>query len=510
MVLADVLKKWNGFTNSSGTYLTTGTDEHGNKVDQAASKAGVPTKQFVDSVSETFLKLANLAEIKYDRFIRTTDKDHIAASQSLFRILQENGFIYKGKHMGWYCVSDETFYPESQVEKRVDADTGHETMVSVETGKQVEWTSEENYFFALSRFREPLLKHFRSRPDFVLPKVRHEALIRELENGLDDLSVSRPAARCSWGIPVPGDDSQVMYVWLDALTNYLTSAGYPWPSQKSRDSSVWPADAHVVGKDIVRFHAIYWPAFLLAAGIPVPRQVIVHSHWTMEGSKMSKSTGNVVDPETLASIFGIDSLKFFLMNDAHLDHDSAFSIERIEERHNVLIVNKYGNLVARVCGAKFNIARSLSVNAADVFATQEFSFRDAHERFELLRSKVDSLVSNVDASMKLGEPSRALAAVWDVLSSAQAFVQDTEPWSLKGSQNAVLQDAVIQAGSEAARVASIVLLSFIPNIAGGMLDRLAVNESRRRVDYAKYGADTSYGEGANRKGGHVVKPVAAT
>jgi methionyl-tRNA synthetase len=490
--------------NNNAAFMTTGTDEHGLKVEQAARAAGKDPKTFVDLTAESFKELADTASICYDRFIRTTDDDHVRASQHLWNVLMNKGYIYKGNHSGWYCVSDETFYPESQVQKHVDDVTGTTCVLSKATGKKVEWTSEENYFFALSKMREPLLQHLRQNKQFIIPEQRWRYIEREVDLGLDDLSISRPRARCSWGIVVPGDDTQVMYVWLEALANYLTSAGYPWTTDQEYAKSCWPADAHVIGKDILRFHGLYWPAFLLAAGIPPPKQVVVHSHWTIEGSKMSKSTGNVVDPIYSMEMFGVDSVKYFLANDGYLDHDSPFSNARILSRHNTNLVNRYGNLVTRTCGYKFNIHRSLTRDAGQII--QENLPSSLLDRHSILVNETNTLLSRVDSFMNKYDPARGLGQVWNLINLANVFLQDSAPWIYTREDTTHIQDAIVKDAAEVARVTSIVLTPFIPEIANTMLHRLEVAKNKRSREFAAYGTDISYGVGANRKGDY---PIAA-
>lgn len=490
MVLADTIKRWNGFLNPNDPkpFLTTGTDEHGLKVQHASTAAGVETKAFVDNSSQTFKILADEAQISYDRFIRTTDSDHIEASRYLWTILEQNKYIYKGQHSGWYSMSDETFYPETQIEKKRLED-GSDIFVSIETGKTVEWTSEENYFFALSKIQPMLLKHIENNKEFIFPEKRYQQILREVKEGLSDLSISRPKSRCSWGIPVPGaEDSQVMYVWLDALTNYLTSTGFPVETS----GTAWPADVHVIGKDIIRFHAIYWPGFLLAAGLPLPKHVVAHSHWTMKGSKMSKSLGNVVDPVETMNAFGVDTVKFFLMNDSYLSRDSDYSNDRIIHRHNTELVNKYGNLVVRICGKAFDIPRAIVQEPSD-FSNQS------------IINQIDTLFGKVQNHMRTFNTAQALSEIWSLISTANTYVQDSEPWSLKGNKQK--QDAIIKDVSEAARVSSILLYPFIPNISTAMLDRLEVDKNKRGIAYASYGADTSYGKNANRKGDYPIQSI---
>ena len=408
MTMADILKRWHIFYNDRSSYMTTGTDEYGLKVFQASQKAGQDTRKFVDDRSIRFKQLAERAKLSYDRFIRTTDPDNEIAAKALWKLLDQNGYIYKGSHSGWYCISDETFYPESQVEPSGEVSpTGKSIMISRETGKAVEWTSEENYFFALSRLQEPLLEFYSQNRDFVVPQSKFLGIEREVREGLQDLSISRPTSRNTWGITLPGDDSQVMYVWFDALVNYLTSSGFPWRSSIEFQESVWPANVHVIGKDILRFHTCYWPAFLLAAGLPLPKQVMIHSHWTMGGNKMSKSLGNIADPFEMIDKFGSDSVRFFLANDGHLDHDSIFSEERIISRHDTELVHKYGNLVLRICGEKFNVQRAINSSLKD-FQHLGPLFKNDHL---WLIEKTNSIAEHVNKHMLNFQTSKALAEV---------------------------------------------------------------------------------------------------
>lgn len=500
MVLADVLTRWNSFIrHDHPTFFTTGTDEHGLKVQQAAERAGKEPRAFVDLASQSFKELATAARLSHNRFIRTTDEDNVAAAKALWRILEEKGYIYKGQHSGWYCVSDETFYPENQVTKREDDGA----MVSKETGKIVEWTAEENYFFALSKLQKPLLRHLQENPNWIAPQTRWRDVEREVALGLEDLSISRPVSRNSWGIRVPNDESQVMYVWFDALINYLAAAGFPWKTPQEFENSPWPADIHVIGKDIVRFHAVYWPAFLLAAGLPLPKQLVVHAHWTMDGSKMSKSSGNVVDPIYTMEMFGADSVKFFLANDGYIDHDTVYSNSRILARHNSELVNKYGNLVMRVCGHKFNIPRALTSNTS-IFATMPQEVSDLHT---VLKDDTNTLLSRVQAHMDEYQTARALGEVWNLISTANRYLHEGAPWTYK--QTTQEPDAIIKDAAEVARVSSIILQPFIPEISTKMLDRLSVDPSKRTSDYAHYNADQSYGQNANRKGDYPVSIIDA-
>lgn len=471
MVLTDVLHRYALFRGQR-SILSTGTDEHGMKVAEAAAKAGESPKPFVDRVSKSFDILSKEANINVTRFIRTTDSDHIQLTRRVWKRLEESGLIYRGVHRGWYCVSDETFYPETELIH----DEGTGKLFSKESKNPVEWYEEPNYFFKLSAFRQQLIDHFKNQRDFVRPVARHEALLSELEaNMLEDLSISRPSSRCPWGIPVPGDDSQTMYVWFDALFNYLTvSKGF---------TGSWPAAAHIVGKDIVRFHAIYWPAFLLASGYDLPAHVVVHSHWTLEGSKMSKSHGNVVDPRDCMQRFGVDTLRYFLMHDCSLTRDVPFSYARLVERHNVNIVNKLGNLISRVCGPKFNVRVSLDRNPA---------------LEPKLLEQLDSIISSSDAHMDNHAPQKMVQHLNEICMWANQVFQDSQPWASDPT-------VAVASCAEACRIVTLMLQPICPTYSKKILDRLGVPEDSRTSEFAAVGADKKYGVDVNYKGGHIIQ-----
>lgn len=346
MILGDILKRWQ-LLKGREAILCTGTDEHGMKIQNAAKLAAMPPKEFCDQGAATFQSLAAKLNMSNDHFARTTDAEHKDAVQHFWHMLQEHGFIYQSKHEGWYCVSDETFYPANAVTEMKDHTTGRTFTGSIETGKEVEWTSETNYHFKLSQFKDQLLEFYAANPNFVQPPSRMRQIVQSVSQGLQDLSISRPRNRLSWGIPVPDDASQTIYVWLDALVSYITTAGYPWAPGTSSQKG-WPADVHVVGKDILRFHCIYWPAFLMALGIQLPKQILTHAHWTVGGQKMAKSTGNVVDPFHGLDRLGVDGMRFCLTYQGNTLADSSYTNE-----HNLTIYRKHlshglGNLLLRL------------------------------------------------------------------------------------------------------------------------------------------------------------------
>lgn len=359
MVLADVFKRWQRLKGNEA-YLCTGTDEHGMKIQRAAERAEVPAKELCDENSGKFRALAQAANIDHDFFIRTTDQDHKDAVGQFWLQLKhtvpENLGIYKGVHEGWYCVSDECFYPEDLVQASIEPQTGKKIMISTETENQVEWVKEETWFFPLKKYKQRLLDFYEANPDWITPRSRLEEVRYWVENNLEDLSVTRPVSRLTWGIRDPEDHTQTIYVWVDALINYLTKAGYgsAWHTPKE-DMGIWPADMQIVGKDIIRFHAIYWPALLMALDIPLPKKILCHPHWTMSGRKMSKSIGNVVDPNLAIERWGIDPLRYFLVRNGRsgtYGKDMEFSNQLIEAIYAKELQANVGNLFQRIARPK--------------------------------------------------------------------------------------------------------------------------------------------------------------
>jgi methionyl-tRNA synthetase len=335
-IAADAIAR---FQRSQGrdVRFQTGTDEHGLKMIQAARAEGTEPREFANKMSRLFQEMCDTLNVSYDRFILTSQPDHYRASQAIWKAMEERGDLYLGRYEGWYSVRDEAYYDDSELvtgeagEKRSPNDT------------PVEWTVEESWFFRLSKYRQPLLDLYAANPEFIRPESRRNEVVRFVEGGLSDLSVSRTSF--DWGVPVPGNPGHVMYVWLDALTNYITGLGYPDDTELWR--RYWPANVHLIGKDVVRFHAVYWPAFLMSAGIELPRQVFGHGFLLSRGEKMSKSVGNVVDPMVLAEHFGVDALRYFLLREVTFGQDGSYSAEAIVNRANAELANSFGNLAQR-------------------------------------------------------------------------------------------------------------------------------------------------------------------
>ena len=341
-IAADAIAR---FQRSQGrdVRFQTGTDEHGLKMAQAARAEGVPPAEYAGRMSLLFKEMCDSLNISYDRFIRTSDPDHHRASQAIWKAMAANGDLYLDRYEGWYSVRDEAFYDESEL---TDGEGGLKLSPQ---GTPVEWTAEESWFFRLSKYQQPLLDHYAAQPDFIQPDSRRNEVLRFVEGGLSDLSISRTSF--DWGVPAPDAPGHVMYVWLDALTNYLTGLGYP--DGGDLFERYWPADVHLIGKDVVRFHAVYWPAFLMSAGLPLPKQVYGHGFMLVRGEKMSKSVGNVIDPLEMAGRYGVDALRYFLLREVTFGQDGTYSHEAIVNRTNAELANSFGNLAQRTLSMIF-------------------------------------------------------------------------------------------------------------------------------------------------------------
>lgn len=505
MLLADTRNRWELLKPHSKTFFLTGTDEHGLKIQAVAEKERIDPKVLVDRVSQNFVELATKFNVRYDRFMRTTHDDHVRAVRHFWNVAMESGFLYKGSHSGWYSVSDEAFYPEIQIKESVDPNTGESKKVSIETNNEVFYHEEENYFFKLSEFQEKLITFLEENREFIIPSRKLDEVVAELRLGpLPDLSVSRPSSRLKWGIEVPNDDTQRIYVWFDALINYITAGGYP---EKSSEDMIWPA-THVVGKDIMRFHCIYWPIFLMACGLELPTQVIVHSHWLSEGVKMSKSLGNVVDPMELVNQYDVDPVRFYLMEQSNLGVDCKFS-ESALRSHRTVVINKWANLISRIGGQKFNVAQSVKEFHQRHFAQfeqQGLSPEETDIRDKLVAS-VSSLHADMDAQMAKFGHMKALQRWWETVELANIFFQECQPWGYtKKIKVAEPEEAralelkrsyIIFLTTEAGRITSTCLLPFMPDTAGGFLDRLGIGSEFRNSGYTGIGSVERYGEGTN-------------
>ncbi|KAF9888724.1 methionyl-tRNA synthetase [Aspergillus nanangensis] len=488
MIIADILKRWRTLNGDTEAQLLTGTDEHGMKIQQAALAAGMDTQAFCDMNCKTFGALAKAANMDYNYFIRTTEPAHKDAVQYFWDMLNHRGYIYTSKHEGWYSVSDETFYPATQVQNSLDPTTGRKRMVSAETGKEVEWSSETNYHFRLSAFQERLLDLYKT--GFIQPSRYDKDIIKSVSSGLQDLSISRPTERLTWGIPVPGDETQTIYVWLDALVNYLTKAGYPFPPGKESQLG-WPADVHVVGKDIVRFHCVYWPAFLMALDLPLPRNVLVHGHWTINHEKMSKSTGNTVNPFFALDRFGVDTMRFFLAYQGGLAGDADYDNAYIIRDYKKLLQSGIGNLAHRTIGCSKKQLRTYIVNGTTGGLPPAQEHDLAFERI------VQETPAKVATHMEELNPRAALQEIVDLAEKAQKYFHAAAPWENQTERQRALYNIV-----ESLRITGILLQPFMPTKSKELLDLLRVDNSdpsKRSFSAAAFGSDLDYGEGVKKK-----------
>ncbi|KAI0135706.1 tRNA synthetases class I (M)-domain-containing protein [Daldinia grandis] len=489
MLIADVLKRWQVLKGRQAI-LSTGTDEHGMKVQRAAELQDIHPKALCDANSETFKDLAKKANISYDHYIRTTDLEHKDAVEYFWARLRESRYIYETKHEGWYCVSDETYYPDSMVEKRVSPLTGKPFMACIETGSAVEWTEESNYHFRLTAFRDRLLKFYADNPDWVVPRNRYTEVIKWVQNKLEDLSISRPVSRLDWGIPVPDDPSQTIYVWVDALINYITVAGYPIWTPGSEHTKGWPADVHVVGKDILRFHCIYWPALLMALDLPLPKRVLSHGHWLMSRQKMSKSAGNVVNPFFALDRWGVDTVRYFLLNSAAIANDVDYSNSLIVTKYKKGLQGGLGNLLNR-------ITRPKNWNVRDAVISLHKEQSRSIPKMVIKRGEyLESIVEEVSRCMDELNPSGALKEIMEFVFEANQFLQEAAPWDRSREGDTVAVEQIIFFTAESVRVMGILLQPFIPEKSSELLDRLGVGSDRRTFEHARLFADDAYGTSA--------------
>jgi methionyl-tRNA synthetase len=404
-IVADVIRRYKRMRGYD-VVMTTGTDEHGVNVERAAKKAGVPESEFVATMADAWRALWDELGIPADEFVRTTDLKHVRTVQWLFRQCRENGYVYKGHYTGLYCVYDNAFVTEPN--------PGN---LCPDCDRPLETVTEENYFFKLSAFQKPLLDFYRKNPEFIQPETRRNEIISFVEGGLKDLSITRTTIR--WGIPVPGEEPHVFYVWFDALTAYLSAVGGPeWEKR-----GMWPADLHLVGKDIIRFHTVYWPAFLMAAMLPVPKQVWAHGWFLMDAAKMSKSKGNVVLPRPIVNMLGMDALRYFLLREVVFGQDGNFSYDALVTRYNSDLANGLGNLASRT-------AALIEKNFAGKIPKP-----GAHQpQDEALASETRNAIGDVLENYDKLNFARMLEAIWAVIAAADKYLTSEQPWALGASE----------------------------------------------------------------------------
>jgi methionyl-tRNA synthetase len=420
---------------------------------QAARAEGVEPRAFADKMSRLFQDMCDTLNVSYDRFIRTSEADHYSASQAIWKAMEERGDLYLDRYEGWYSVRDEAYYEEEELTLTDDGKLSPH-------GTPVEWTVEESWFFRLSKYQQPLLDLYAAHPEFIRPESRRNEVVRFVEGGLKDLSISRTSF--DWGVPVPGSDGHVMYVWLDALTNYITGLGYPEDTELWR--RYWPADIHLIGKDVVRFHAVYWPAFLMSAGIPLPKQVYGHGFLLVRGEKMSKSVGNVVDPMVLADKFGVDALRYFLLREVSFGQDGSYSAEAIVNRANAELANSFGNLAQR----------TLSMIVKNLGGVLPAS-GEAKEDVELLDLVNRAAEEEVPAAFDRLAFSVGIEAWLRAIFACNAYIDAQAPWALRKTDPermaAVLGTLVV-----AVRELTRVIAPIIPESADKLLSLIDAGE----------------------------------
>ncbi len=452
-------------------YFLTGTDEHGQKVAQSAAQNGETPQQLTDRVSQNFRDLTKLMNFSNDDFIRTTEPRNVAAAQALWQAMAKatapNGqpAIYLGSYSGWYSVRDEAFYDEGELK---DGPAGTKL---APTGAPVAWVEEPSYFFRLSAYGDALMALYEAEPDLVAPNSRRNEIKSFVKGGLRDLSISRTSF--SWGVPVPGDEKHVMYVWLDALVNYIAALGYPTVGDGTLYDRFWPADLHLVGKDIVRFHTVYWPAFLMAANLPQPKRVFAHGWWTSEGQKMSKSLGNVIAPSNLVETYGLDQARYLLMAEVPFGNDGDFSHSSAVRRVNADLANGIGNLAQRT----LTLIQKNCDGAVPI--PGEFTRED-----QALFATAEALLPNLEAGIRQQAFHEVLRNIWSLVGDGDGYIDAMAPWALKKTDTARMA-TVLYVLAETLRALGIVIQPFMPQKTAALLDQLAVPADKR--DFAALG-----------------------
>lgn len=448
-IAADVLTRWHK-AGGAASRLLTGTDEHGQKIQAAADARGITPQQLCDEVEPNFRKLWKVLNIANDDFIRTTEKRHEIVVQEFFRRLMEKGDIYKGEYEGWYCVPCETYVPEAQIG---DSNT------CPDCGRALTKMREETYFFKLSKYAEPLLRYYEENPDAIMPRTRYNEILSFIKSGLRDQSVSR--ATLTWGIPLPGDEKHVIYVWFDALISYISALGYP--QKGGLWETYWPAVRHLVGKDIIRFHCVIWPAMLMALGINPPVRVFAHGWWTVEGAKMSKSVGNVVDPFEMAELYGVDAFRYFLLREVPFGNDGDFSELALAQRINSDLANDLGNLLSR------------SLQMIDKFRDGDLPIEckmiDLDKEIETMANDTSAEMSYLMERFAFDE---ALKVLWNFIGRANKYIDETQPWRLGREGENERLSTVLRTLWESLRFAAVHLAPFMPETSVKIYSQLGL------------------------------------
>ena len=462
-IVADIFARFKRLEGFNVLFLT-GTDEHGQKIQKEAKKNNKDPKIFCDEISQTFRSLTRTLNLSNDDFIRTTEQRHYKSVIEIWNKLVSSGDIYLDKYSGWYSVSDEAFYDDDEIEDK------NGKKISKSSGSLVEWVEEESYFFRLSAFQKKLLDHYKNYDDFILPQSRKNEVIKFVEKGLKDLSISRTSF--SWGIPVPENKKHVIYVWLDALTNYLSALNFP-NTKDEKYKSFWPPDVHIIGKDILRFHAVYWPAFLFAANLPLPKRVFGHGWILSDEKKMSKSIGNILDPIEIIKDYGIDQLRYYLIKEVSLGNDGSISMENLKNCINNDLANNYGNLCQRVfsfikknCGNKIPKRNNLIANDIKLI--------------ENIKNNIPKLINYID-KQNLNE---YIKMVVNFSFDANKYFNDSEPWSLK-KKDPERMHTILYTIVEQIKNISILLNPIIPISTKKVLDTINLSDKDISIDNIK-------------------------
>ena len=458
-IATDVLARFKRLDGSDVLFIT-GMDEHGQKMQQTAAREGITPQALADHTAAQFEAMGEQLNARTDDIVRTTSERHKASVTEMWKRMEANGDIYLSKYAGWYSVRDEAYYDADETEEREGR------RFSIKTSTLVEWVEEESYFFRLSAYEKPLLEYYEANPDFIVPDQYRSETLSFVKRGLKDFSISRTTF--DWGIPVPGNPKHVMYVWVDALTNYITATGFPDTSGPK--AHYWPASAHVIGKDITRFHAIYWPAFLMSAKLPLPKHIVVHGFLFNKGEKMSKSTGNVLAPADLIERYGVDPVRYFFMREVPYGNDGSYSHDVIVGRMNADLANDLGNLAQRSlsmvnknCSAQVPVCGNLT---------------DADQA---MLDQADGLIAEVRAQHDAYAISKAMDAIWKTVAEANRYFAGQEPWALKKS-DPVRMETVLYVTAEVLRIVGILIQPYVPSSAGKLLDLLNISEGDRKFE----------------------------
>ncbi len=461
-IATDVMARFARLDGKDVLFIT-GMDEHGQKMQQTAAREGITPQELADRTAALFEQMGDDLNARTDDIVRTTEPRHREAVQEIWRRMEANGDIYLAKYSGWYSVRDEAYYGEDETELREGK------RFSIKTSTLVEWVEEESYFFKLSAYAEPLLKFYEANPDFIVPEHYRNEIVSFVRRGLNDLSISRTTF--NWGIPVPGNPKHVMYVWVDALTNYITATGFP--DTTGPRAHYWPASAHVIGKDITRFHAIYWPAFLMSAKLPVPKQIVVHGFLFNKGEKMSKSTGNVLSHKSMVGDYGVDQVRYFFMREVPYGQDGSYSHEVIVARMNADLANDLGNLAQRSL-SMINKNCNAAIPACGTLSESD----------KAILAQADAMLAEVREYHSSYAISKAMDVIWKVVAEANRYFAGEAPWALKKT-DPVKMETVLFTTAEVLRMIGLLVQPYVPASATKLLDVLAVPSNER--DFTHFG-----------------------